>query len=123
MIKFKSKVLCQVVPMSAELISKYKSPDNLLKHLDPKDTGFMFLTPQDDLIGYIAWDGNIITALEVLKDYQGMGFSKKLLELAEENGCNELTVNSNNKKAIAIYEHLGWRFYKLLGPKMLIYRK
>ena len=32
-------------------------------------------------------------------------------------------VDENNKKAISIYEHLGWKFYRSLGPKMLIYRK
>lgn len=124
MIKFKQKKFYREVPISEELISKYKSKDNLLRHLDSKDSGIMLIDNlSNKLIGYIAWDNNVITALEVLDDYKGNGFSSKLLKIAEENGCNELTVNSSNKHAISVYEHLGWKFYKPLGPKMLVYIK
>lgn len=124
MIKFKQKNSIEIVPISKELIEKYKSSENLLRHVDPSDVGYMIVDKvQNNLIGYVAWDKNIITALEVIKEFQEKGYSKILLEIAEENNCNELTVNKNNKKAISIYEHLGWKFYKSLGPKMLIYRK
>lgn len=124
MIKFKQKNSIEIVPISKELVEKYKSSENLLRHVDPRDVGYMIIDKaQNNLIGYVAWDKNIITALEVIKKFQGKGYSKILLEIAEENNCNELTVNKNNKKAISIYEHLGWKFYKSLGPKMLIYRK
>ena len=124
MIKFKQKNSIEIVPISKELIEKYKSSENLLRHVDPSDVGYMIIDKvQNNLIGYVAWDKNIITALEVIKEFQEKGYSKILLEIAEENNCNELTVNKNNKKAISIYEHLGWKFYKSLGPKMLIYRK
>ena len=124
MIKFKQKNSIEIVPISKELVEKYKSSENLLRHVDPSDVGYMIIDKvQDNLIGYVAWDKNKITALEVIKEFQEKGYSKILLEIAEENNCNELTVNKNNKKAISIYEHLGWKFYKSLGPKMLIYRK
>lgn len=124
MIKFKQKSSIEIVPISKDLVEKYKSSENLLRHVDPSDVGYMIIDKvQNNLIGYVAWDKNIITALEVMKEFQGKGYSKILLEIAEENNCNELTVNKNNKKAISIYEHLGWKFYKSLGPKMLIYRK
>lgn len=124
MIKFKQKNSIEIVPISKELVEKYKSSENLLRHVDPSDVGYMIIDKaQNNLIGYVAWDKNIITALEVIKKFQGKGYSKILLEIAEENNCNELTVNKNNKKAISIYEHLGWEFYKSLGSKMLIYRK
>ena len=124
MIKFTQRYLIKIVPIYKELIEKYKSSNNLLMHVDPNDVGYMIIDKiQNNLIGYVAWDNNIITALEVIKEYQGKGYSKILLKIAEENNCNELTVDKNNKKAISIYEHLGWKFYRSLGPKMLIYRK
>lgn len=124
MIKFRQKNSVEIVPISKELIEKYKSSENLLRHVDPNDIGYMIIDKvQNNLIGYVAWDKNIITALEVIKEFQGKGYSKILLEIAEENNCNELTVNKNNKKAISIYEHLGWELYRSLGPRMLIYRK
>lgn len=108
--------------ITKDLINKYKSSDNLLRHVDPKDDGKMLIAKwSGKLIGYVAWDKGTITALEVLKDFQGNGFSKILLEEALKEGCTTLTVNRNNKKAIGVYEHLGWKCAGQLGPKMLIY--
>lgn len=107
--------------ITKDLINKFKSSDNLLRHVDPRDKGKMLITMSGKLIGYIAWDKGTITALEVLKDFQGNGFSKILLEEALKEECSTLTVNRNNKKAIEVYEHLGWKYAGQLGPKMLIY--
>lgn len=108
-----------------DLIDKYKSPDNMLRHArcEDGDRGYFYVNQDtDELVGYIGWKDNMIIALEVVPEYEGKGYAKKLLRLANSVGVNRLTVNKSNKHAIDIYRHLGWKQYKDEG-KMLFFEK
>lgn len=111
---------------SQELIDKYKSSENMLKHAryDKGITKGFFLIERktDKLIGYIAFEKGMIIALEITKDFQHKGFAKKLLEFAVNHGANKLTVNKSNTNAIEMYKHLGWKRYKST-EKMLFLRE
>ena len=94
------------LPWTKETISKYKSPNNLLKHADPKDTGKILVTfPNLNLVGYIAWDKDTITALEVAPEFRNQGIATKLIK---ESGCTQLTVSKTNLKAKKLYQDLGF---------------
>lgn len=101
---------------SQDLIDKFKRKDNMLKHARFEKgltRGFFFVTRKTNkLIGYIAWEKDMIIALEVTEKYQGQGFAKKLLNIAINHGADKLTVNKSNENAIEIYKHLGWEEYK-----------
>lgn len=117
--KYDVKRYCQ------ELIDRYKSKDNMLKHAryDDETFGYFFIDRKyDDWIGYIAFENDIIIALEVNKKYQGKGYAGRLLKLANSRGADKLTVNKNNENAIEMYNHLGWKTYKKTD-KMLFMKK
>lgn len=101
-------------PYSQELIDRFKSPDNMLKHARcGKDTrGMFFVNRRDrDLVGYIAFEGDTVIALEVAGKYEGKGYAKRLLKIAEACGADKLSVNKKNEHAIEVYKHLGYRKY------------
>ena len=102
-------------PYSQELIDKFKSKDNMLLHarFDGQQTGYFLISRKSGkLMGYIAWQDDMIIAVEVPEKYQGRGLCKTMLRLAEIRGANKLTVNKKNTNAIDIYKHLGYKTYK-----------
>lgn len=101
------------IPYNQENINKYKSKDNLLKHARyiPGKTKGIILVNNNELVGYIAWESNIVIALEVTDNYKNKGVEKFLLNKAIENGIDELTVNKNNTKAINLYKLFGFKIY------------
>lgn len=92
-----------------EAVEKYKSPNNLLRHakIGSDIEGVMFVSKdKDDLIGYCAWEGDYIVALEVVSEYRGNKFGEELLKRAIDSGCKKLSVNKNNIPAIELYKNL-----------------
>ncbi len=92
-----------------ENIKKFKSPDNLLKHAryNKSTDGIILVNPKDNkLVGYVGWEGDKIIALEVSPDYWGQGIATYLIS---RSGCNNLSVNRKNFKAINLYKKLGFR--------------
>lgn len=112
----KRKLKYKELPYSQELINRYRSKENMLRHAryTPEKTKGMFLVDpkNDNLVGYIGWENNIIIALEVSKDYRKQGIGTYLLEKAVENGITKLTVSKKNTNAINLYKSLGWEVYK-----------
>ncbi len=106
------------IPLAVE---KYKAPGNLLKHVKEDSDGIMLLDKDsEELIGYIAWKGDYIVALEVISNFRGKGFGEELLEKAIKKGCRKLSVNRNNIPAINLYKKLGFRKNNTdLGPKQI----
>lgn len=99
------------VPFSQDIIDRYKSPSNMLRHARwNKWTSGIALMKGVDLVGYVIWDNRDqeVKGLEVIDKYRGQGIGKKLLELAEDNDILSLTVNKDNVKAIKLYESCGW---------------
>lgn len=104
------------IKFSKEVIEKYKSKDNLLRHADYSDNGYLWTDSKDNLVCYVAVDNEMkgnykyITALEVTKDYRRLGLGQELVKFAvNELGANALTVNPNNKAAIALYKKCGFK--------------
>lgn len=112
----KRKLKYKELPYSQELINRYRSKENMLRHAryTPGKTKGMFLVDpkNDNLVGYIGWENNIIIALEVSKNYRKQGIGTYLLEKAVENGITKLTVSKKNTNAIDLYKSLGWEVYK-----------
>lgn len=106
--------MIKLIPSSADLINKYKSSENLLRHADPKDEGIFMIGDSDSFIGYVLWDPRtkFITALEVNKNNRNRGYGDKLIRFAIQRGCTRLTVNKNNWNAIEFYIRQGWHIYK-----------
>lgn len=113
----KRKLKYKELPYSQELINRYKSRENMLSHARyiPGKTDGVFLVDQrnnNQLVGYIGWEGDTIIALEVSEDYRKQGVGTYLLKKAVENGITNLTVAKNNTEAINLYKSLGWEVYK-----------
>lgn len=104
--------LKEVVPFSQEIIDEFKGPGNMLRHCrwGKEMDGYALMDGGSDLAGYVVWDvrDKEIKGLEVIKKYQRQGLGKELLSLAEQEGITSLTVNKNNKPAIALYEKYGY---------------
>ena len=111
------------IQYTKEAVEKYKSPNNLLCHakIGPDIEGVMFVSKdKDDLIGYCAWKGDYIVALEVVSEYRGNKFGEELLKRAIDSGCKKLSVNKNNIPAIELYKKFGFKKNNTdLGPKMI----
>ncbi len=100
------------LPYTRHNIEKYKSHDNLLKHAKYTvgiSSGVFLVDRNDELVGYIGWEGSEIISLEVSKNYRGLGIGKYLIQRAIDAGCNSLYVTSSNKSAISLYESMGFR--------------
>ena len=96
------------VPYTKENIERYKSSDNLLRHARTKGCDGIILVDGTKLVGYVGWEKNWIISLEVSKDYRSKGFGGKLLDKAIREGCNGLTVDSENTVAISLYKSRGF---------------
>jgi ribosomal protein S18 acetylase RimI-like enzyme len=111
------------IQYTKEAVEKYKSPDNLLRHakIGPDVEGVMFVSKnRNDLIGYCAWKGDYIVALEVLSKYREKGFGEKLIRTAIKSGCKKLSVSRNNQAAINLYTKVGFKANNTnLGPKQI----
>jgi len=115
------------VPYTKDNIDLYKSPDNLLKHarIGKKVDGIMLVDKKtNELIGYVAWEGNYIVALEVISKYRGNGFGDILIKKAIGLGAEKLSVDKNNIAARKLYEKHGFKENSTdLGPKMIEYER
>lgn len=113
------------LPYNQENIRKYKSIDNLLRHaryLPGKSDGVFLVTPGEELIGYVGWEGDCVIALEVAKNFRGLGFGDILIEKAIDSGCKKLTVDTNNSKAINLYKKHGFSEGTVNGRRMIMIR-
>lgn len=113
----KRKLKYKELPYSQELINRYKSRENMLSHARyiPGKTDGVFLVDQrnnNQLVGYIGWEGDTIIALEVSEDYRKQGVGTYLLGKAIRKGVTNLTVAKNNTEAINLYKTLGYKINK-----------
>lgn len=111
-------------PISEDLIKKYKSSENMLRHaryIPSKSEGFfMFDTKNSEPIGYIIWEDDFIVAFEIFKDYRRKGYGEKLLGVAIDSGANRLSVNKKNLGAIELYKKTGWETYDETGSMLFM---
>ncbi|MCK9199382.1 MAG: GNAT family N-acetyltransferase, partial [Bacilli bacterium] len=105
----------QKVKLDERIIDKYESGNPSLKHLRISNdyTGYFYLY-NNKPVGYINVnkDTHTAQAMELFKDFQGMGLSDDLLKDAKTLKADNLTVNKNNEVAIDIYKKNGFRTYK-----------
>ena len=115
------------IPYTKDNINLYKSPGNLLKHarVGKEVDGIMLVDKKtNELIGYVAWEGNYIVALEVISKYRGNGFGDILIKKAIGSGAEKLSVDKNNIAARKLYEKHGFKKNNTdLGPKMIEYER
>lgn len=110
------------IPYNSFNIARFKSSNNMLKHaryIPGKTDGMMLVSNNKKLVGYIAWEGDMIIALETISEYRNKGIGKLLLSSCP---ANNLTVSKLNKDAIKFYENLGWHCVGDLG-RMLQYKR
>jgi ribosomal protein S18 acetylase RimI-like enzyme len=107
------------VKISNSTIQQYKSSTKLLRYIDPKDTAYLYLD-KDNIVAVVAVESSDrddgtrwITAIEVIKEYQGYGLGKQLLDVAvKELKGNSLSVAKNNDVAKRMYENYGFKTSK-----------
>ncbi|MBR5520588.1 MAG: GNAT family N-acetyltransferase [Oscillospiraceae bacterium] len=64
-------------------------------------------------LGFMGAENGVLEMLFITPEHTGKGIGKKLLTYAIENfGVTQLTVNEQNPKATAFYEHMGFKTYK-----------
>lgn len=113
-----------LAPISKELIDKYKSSENMLRHaryIPGRSNGwFMIDNKTSEPIGYIIWEDDFIVAFEIFKNYRRKGYGKELLDLAVESGAKKLSVNKKNTGAIELYKKAGWEVYNESGSMLFM---
>lgn len=113
-----------LAPISKELIDKYKSTENMLRHarfIPGRSNGwFVIDNKTSEPIGYIIWEDDFIVAFEIFKDYRRKGYGKELLDLAVESGAGRLSVNKKNTGAIELYKKAGWEIYDESGSMLFM---
>lgn len=109
----------RVENLSQPLIDKWiGDKSNLLFHLRfiPGTTEGIVLRKGDVLVGYIAWEGSMITGLYINPEYRKQGLGSWLIDRSE---ATKLTVNKSRKDAIKLYSNLGFKVI-IDSPKMLL---
>lgn len=99
------------IEYNAENIGKYKSDNNMLMHARVSNDifGIMLIDNSNNLIGYIAWQNEMIIAFEVVKKYRRQGYgSKLLLKAINSKKVKRLSVSSSNRDAISLYKTFGF---------------
>ena len=115
---FSEKIL--ELPWTKENISKFKSPNNMLRHAKTEGgVDGVILCMGDELVGYVAWKGNYLQALEVPDRFKRSGYGERLVKRAIESGVTKLSVRKGNSIAIKLYEKLGFKKDKELNPVMI----
>jgi len=110
------------IPYTKEAVNKYKNSGNLLKHARTGENiaGVMLISKDtEDLIGYCAWEGDYIVALEVVSGERGKGFGETLMKMAMDKGARKLSVAKSNLPAINLYKKMGFKMGKSLSPKQI----
>ena len=107
------------VPISENVISKYKEDYKFLSHIKTGKNckGYLFFYDKELVavlsVEYKENGENWIQAIEIVKKYQGYGLSEQLLDMAlKEFNVTYLSVNKNNEIAIYIYKKKGFVVYK-----------
>ena len=65
-----------------------------------------------DYMAFCGWSGELIEMLFVAPQFFGCGLGRRLVDVAVTRGAAAVTVNEQNPKAVAFYEHLGFRTYR-----------
>ncbi len=106
---WKQSVLASHTFLSAEEVERIQAvvPDAIksVEHL---------LVVQDsdgDYMAFCGWSGESIEVLFVAPQFFGCGLGRRLVDVAISRGAVGVTVNEQNPKAVAFYEHLGFRTY------------
>lgn len=108
------------IKITDQVIKEYKPTIKLLKYIDSKCNAYLYFDG-DNPVGVVSVEPEArkddgtkwITAIEVLKDYQGYGLGKQLLDVAvKELGGNSLSVAKDNQVAKQMYEKYGFRASK-----------
>ena len=132
-----AKSTCSLVPYSSEYQEAYKKMYNSCYHemrealhiepydfiqedsfFDSKMDSVYCLIKDGILIGSVALKGKEIDDLLVAPDYQGLGIGRDILLWAIENISEEpviLHVADWNKRAIRLYESLGFEIINTFG--------
>ena len=64
---------------------------------------------------------NMLSRLSIFPPYQNKGYGTQIVNILNEKyGCEVLWVNSDNKKAIRVYEKNG---YKIVEPTMFLMKR
>lgn len=111
----------EILDYNQKNIDYYKSKDNLLKHArcNKNTDGIMLISSKTkELIGYCAWERDMIIALEVIKEFRNQSYGEYLVKKAVSNGCNKLTTSINNTPAIKLYEKLGFQVVNKIGSRI-----
>lgn len=64
---------------------------------------------------------NMLSKLSIFPPYQNKGYGTQIVNILNEKyGCEVLWVNSDNKRAIRVYEKTG---YKIVEPTMFLMKR
>ena len=97
-----------------------------------KEVEHLIVFKNDDkkFIAFMGINDKKLEMLFVKNDERKKGIGKKLLNYGiEKYGVNDLTVNEQNKEALAFYKHMGFKAYKRSkkdeqgGPYPILYMK
>lgn len=87
-----------------------KKSDDMRKIHLPSSNTFVFLDPENSIIGFISLVKNYIAALFVTPEWQGKGIGKQLMDFAkQQHPILELGVYSKNSNSIVFYKKQGFK--------------
>ena len=104
------------VPLSEEVVEKYKPYFKLIKPFEPAHSGYILLDGEKPVaVLQVRKDNNKgyqcmrLNTLEVTPEYRGKGLGKELLDIAVTKfGVTELGVAKDNATALNLYESYGF---------------
>ena len=107
------------VRITKDIINRYKSSIKFLRYIDINDTAYLYFD-NNNPVAVVAVESSErddgtrwITAIEVLKDYQGYGLGNQLLDTAVKDlKGNSLSVAKDNEVAKRMYEKYGFKTSK-----------
>lgn len=100
------------------MLDRFQSADAMREQISQGYT-YLAITVDGDVIGYTGYvpddRGLFLSKLYILREYRGRGYARTAVDRLRDVatslglGCIHLTVNRDNKDAIGLYGHLGFR--------------
>jgi len=109
------------------MLVHYQGKDIITAEIE-RNVRYFFIEDNDKPIGYFAYspeeDHLAISKVYLKKEFRGQGLSSKIFAYFEEVAHNEkkeklsLRVNRNNKQAVEVYLHRGFKITKIVDQPL-----
>ena len=123
MLKVSDEQQFKILPMSLDLIYRFKDKTNKLGEckFNSKTSNGLIATTFDErtLVGYIVVNDHKLSRLKVMPEFKNSGMSEKLTRYAiEKFGLNDILIPTTSEKLIKTFQKIGFKVVSSINGKV-----